>query len=270
VFQSTETQVEALIVALSFAVFVIHTLTRAPANSFFDIRLLMNGNFVAGIVFAFIVGMVLFSTRALMPSMLQGLMHFTALDAGIVMAPSGLGSMLAMMIVGRLIGKIDTRLILAFGFGMTALSLYMMCGYTTELKMSDIIWPGVVQGIGLGFVFVPLSAAAFSTLASSLRPQGTAIYSLMRNIGSSVGIAMVQAFQVANSQTMHQSISDHMTLGNHALTMSRYLQGQGGLMALNIEVTRQASMIAYVDNFWLMLILTLCAMPLLIFMRSKK
>ncbi len=269
-FSSLEIWIEATVAFVGLGFFIIHTLTRPAGQSFLDYRLLFDRNFLSGLLFIFIVGMVLFATRALMPSMLQGLMHYSAMDAGIVTAPSGLGTMLAMVIVGRLVGKVDLRLILAAGFGLTAVSLAMMCQYTLVLSQHDIIWPGVIQGIGMGLVFVPLSAASFATLAGNLRPEGTAIYSLIRNIGSSIGIAMVQALQVANTQTAHEGLANALTPTNSALMQSLYAQGVAGLAALNDEITRQASMIAYVDNFKLMLILTLLAMPLLLLIRQPK
>ncbi|CAL4867660.1 Fatty acid resistance protein FarB [Asticcacaulis sp. MM231] len=269
-FSSSETWIEAIIVFVSLGYFIIHTATRPAGATFLDYRLLYNRNFVTGLLFIFIVGMVLFATRALMPSMLQGLMHYSAMAAGVVTAPSGLGTMLAMLVVGRMVGKVDLRLILAAGFGLTAVSLAWMCTYTIVLSQHDIIWPGIVQGIGMGLVFVPLSAASFATLPANLRPEGTAIYSLMRNIGSSIGIAMVQALQVGNTQSAHAGIAERMTETNSALMSSSYAQTQSGLEGLNNEINRQASMIAYVDNFWLMLILCLLSMPLLLLIAAPK
>ena len=264
-FSSGETWVEAVLVFISLGIFVIHTATRPAGATFFDYRLLYNRNFNTGLLFIFVVGMVLFATRALMPSMLQGLMQYSAITAGIVTAPSGLGTMAAMVIVGRLVGKVDLRLILAAGFGLTAISLAWMCQYTIVLSQHDIIWPGVIQGVGMGLVFVPLSAATFATLPGNLRPEGTAIFSLVRNIGSSIGIAMVQALQVSNTQKAHAGIVDNINPNNPG-----YGDTAAGLTALNGEITRQASMIAYVDNFWLMMILCLLSMPLLLLIRAPK
>ncbi|MFT4077655.1 MAG: DHA2 family efflux MFS transporter permease subunit [Asticcacaulis sp.] len=269
-FSSSETLIEAAICFVSLGFFIIHTATKPAGTTFFNYRLLMNRNFLTGLLFIFVVGMVLFATRALMPSMLQGLMGYTALYAGVITAPSGLGTMLAMMIVGRMVGKVDLRLILGVGFGLTAATLAMMCTYTVDTSKSAIIIPGIIQGFGLGLVFVPLSAATFATLAGDLRPDGTSIYSLVRNIGSSIGIAMVQAFQVSNTQTAHESIAATMNVSNAAFMDSAYAKTASGLAAINAEVTRQASMIAYIDNFWLMMILTLLAMPLLFLIAAPK
>jgi DHA2 family multidrug resistance protein len=271
-FGSTETWIEAITVGVSFLYFAVHTALTPAGKSFFDFRLLKNANCVTGLLFIFLVGMILFSTRALMPSMLQGLMQYPATVAGMVTAPSGVGTMLAMMLVGRLTGKVDTRLLLGFGFALTAFSLWQMTRYTLVLSQSDIIWPGIIQGFGLGFVFVPLSAATFATLAPAMRAEGTAIYSLMRNIGSSIGIALVQTLLVRNTQINHAEIGAHVNYANpgvneQAVSGAYNLASLDGISALNAEITRQAAMIAYVDDYWLMMILTIAAIPLLILMR---
>ncbi len=271
-FSSRETWIEAIVLAMSFSYFLAHTALRPAGKSFFDYRLLKNPNYVTGLLFIFIVGMVLFATRALTPSMLQELMGYPAQVAGLVTAPSGLGTMVAMLIVGRLVGKTDLRLLLVIGFAITAFSLWQMSGYSLTLSESDIVWPGVIQGIGMGFVFVPLSAASFATLSPVMRTEGTAIYSLIRNIGSSIGIALVQTLLVRNTQIAHASLAEHVSYANPALP-DALLASVSGLMnaralaELNGEITRQASMIAYVDDFWLMLILTLMVIPLLLLIR---
>ncbi len=273
-FATRETWIEAVALALSFAYFAAHTAMRPAGQSFFNYRLLKNSNYVTGLLFIFIIGMVLFATRALTPTMLQGLMGYSARIAGLVTAPSGIGTMLAMLVVGKLTGKVDVRILLATGLSITAFSLWQMAGYTLVMGQGDIIWPGVIQGIGLGLVFVPLSAATFATLAPAMRAEGTAIYSLVRNIGSSVGIAMVQALLVRNTQVAHASLVERVSTANinvqEAPVLAAYnLAIPDGLAALNGEITRQASMIAFVDDFWLMLILTLAVIPLVLIIRPS-
>ena len=274
-FASTETWVEALLLAISFAYFIAHTALRPAGKSFFDYRLLKNPNYVTGLLFIAIVGMVLFATRALTPSMLQGLMGYPAAMAGLVTAPSGLGTMLAMLVVGKLVGRVDVRVLLSVGFALTAFSLWQMSQYTLVLSRSDIVWPGIIQGIGLGLVFVPLSTATFATLAPEMRADGTAIYSLVRNIGSSVGIALVQAFLTRNVQVAHSSLTEHINIANPMLqdpTVTA-VYGSGGLAGatlLNAEITRQASMLAYIDDFWMMFLVTLAIIPLLLLIRPPR
>jgi DHA2 family multidrug resistance protein len=270
---STETWVELILTVMAFAYFIGHTLTRPAGESFVDFRLLKNANYVTGLLLIFIVGMVLFATRALMPTMLQGLMGYPAKLAGLVTAPSGLGTMVAMMIVGRLTGKVDFRLLLGVGFAITAFSLWQMMHYTLVLSRSDIVWPGVVQGVGLGLVFVPLSAATFATLSPQMRAEGTALYSLVRNIGSSIGIALVQALLVRNTQIAHASLAAHVNAANPAVRdpASLYdMATQAGPALINNEITRQASMIAYVDDYRLMMLMTMAVIPMLLLIRPPK
>jgi DHA2 family multidrug resistance protein len=141
------------------------------------------------------------------------------------------------------------------------------------LSQSDIVWPGVVQGVGLGLVFVPLSAATFATLSPQMRAEGTALYSLVRNIGSSIGIALVQALLVRNTQIAHASLVTHVTNANPALNDPAGVYSaatQLGAAMIDNDITRQASMIAYVDDYWLMLLLTAGVIPLLLLIRPPK
>jgi DHA2 family multidrug resistance protein len=271
-FASSETWIEAVMLAMSAAYFIAHTALRPAGQSFIDYRLLLNSNYVTGLFLIFIVGMVLFATRALMPTMLQGLMGYPAMLAGLVTAPSGLGTMFAMLVVGKLTGKVDFRLLLGAGFAITAFSLWQMTQYSLVLSQSDIVWPGVIQGIGLGLVFVPLSAATFATLSPQMRAEGTALYSLIRNIGSSIGIALVQTLLVRNTQIAHASLGEHINIANQALAdpAGGASLTDAGAAALNAEITRQASMISYVDDFWLMMLLTCAVIPMLVLIRPPK
>jgi DHA2 family multidrug resistance protein len=261
---------------VAFAFLLAHTMTTRPEKAFFDYRLLKDRNFVTGVFFIFIVGAVLYATRALTPPMLQGLMDYPVATAGLVTAPSGAGTMLAMFVVGKLVGRVDLRLLLLCGFGVTAFSLWQMSGYTLVLSQSDIVWPGLIQGIGLGLVFVPLSAVSFSTLRPEMFAQATSTYSLMRNIGSSIGISAVQTLLVRNTQIAHASLAEKMTYAHLASQLP--INGGAGfnpqsvasLVALNGEVTRQAAMIAYVDDFVVMLAATLLVIPLLLLIRPPK
>jgi DHA2 family multidrug resistance protein len=265
-FASSETWVECSVFVVALAFFAVHTAFSPAGQSFLDYRLLKNRNYVTGLLFIFIVGAVLYATRALTPAMLQSLMDMPVAVVGLLTAPSGMGTMLAMLLVGRLVGRVDLRLLLWVGFGITALSLWQMSGYTLVLSQSDIVWPGVLQGIGLGLIFVPLSTATFATLQPQMFSQGTALYSLMRNIGSSIGISLVQTLLVRNTQVAHASLvatAHTSALGNDYSSLASQLQ-------LNGEITRQASMIAYVDDFRLMLLLTLLVMPLLWLIQAPK
>jgi DHA2 family multidrug resistance protein len=186
------------------------------------------------------------------------------------MAPRGLGTMLAMLLVGRLVQKVDLRAIMALGFGLTAISLHQMTRMTLDMGSSLIVVSGFVQGLGIGFTFVPLSAATFATLAPRLRNDGTPIYSLLRNIGSSVGISIVQALLTEGTARAHAQLAVDVNSANLALqSLPQALNpaSPSGLALLNGEVQRQAAMMAYVGDFRVMMAITLVAVPLLMLIR---
>ena len=269
-FNSVEIRAEAITSLLAFVFFAVHTWT-SPGNSFLNKALLRDRNFIIGIALAFIVGMILYANMALQPSLLQGLMDYPIVFTGIVMAPRGIGTLLAMMVVGRLIHRIDVRAIMALGFALTAFSLYLMTQFTLDMDSTLIVVSGVIQGLGIGFTFVPLSAVAFSTLAPNLRNDGTPIYSLLRNIGASVGISIVQAMLSESTARAHAQLSEAITPYSAAvqnLPPLLSVQSPTGLALLNLEINRQAAMIGYLSDFHLMMWLTLLAMPMILLVRK--
>src|SRR6204780_1042751 len=215
-FSSSETWIEAVVAVIAATYFVAHTVMTPAKESFLDYRLLKNQNYVTGLLFIFIVGLVLYATRALTPTMLENLLGYPVATTGLVTAPTGIGTMLAMLIAGRVIGKVDLRLTLLVGFLISAFALWQMTGYSLDLSEADIIVPGMIQGIGTGLVFVPLSAATFATLSPEMRAQGTSLYSLVRNVGSSIGISLVQTLLIRNTVIAHSSLAERVTAGNSA------------------------------------------------------
>jgi DHA2 family multidrug resistance protein len=178
-----------------------------------------------------------------------------------------------MIIVGRVIGKVDSRPMILLGFGLIALSLWEMSGFTTEVPVSTIVRTGITQGLGLGFVFVPLSTTTFSTLAPKYRNEGTAMFSLMRNIGSSIGISVVVTMLAQNTQINHAAFAAAMTPFRAVLQPPWLPQlwnwhTTAGVVALNGEVTRQAATIAYLNDFTLMMWVSLLAAPLLLLFKK--
>ena len=171
-------------------------------------------NFVAGNLLMFFVGVIMFATLALLPTMLQQSMDYPVATAGLVTAPRGIGTMIAMFLVGRIINLVDIRLLILSGLALTTLSLYQMSGFSLAMDMQPIIVSGLVQGFGLGFVFVPLSTISFATLPRSVLTQGTAIFSLTRNIGSSIGIAILEALFVENTQIVHSRLVEQLRPDN--------------------------------------------------------
>jgi DHA2 family multidrug resistance protein len=243
-------------------------------KSFLDYRLLKNAHYVTGSVFIFIVGMVLFGSRALTPTMLENLLGYPVATTGLVIAPSGLGTMATMMIAGRIMGRVDLRVILFAGLVLTALPLWQMTHYSLDLSQSDIVWPSLLQGMGIGLVFVPLSAATFATLSPGMRAQGTSIYSLVRNVGSSIGISIAQTVLVRSSTTTHAALVEKITHANPAWNNPAVAAAfdparPAAAAALDAVISQQSAMIAYINDFRLMMYLTLAMIPLLFIVGAR-
>jgi DHA2 family multidrug resistance protein len=180
-----------------------------------------------------------------------------------------------MMVVGRLVGKVDTRLLVLTGLALMAWSLHAMTLWNTDVGVADVVWTGVVQGVGLGFIFVPLSTIAFATLAPRYRNEGTAMFSLIRNIGSSVGISLVMTVLGQQTQASHAALADSITPFRDAFRAPGVPQiwdwsTEIGRVALDAEVTRQALTLAYLNDFRFMMYLCVLAVPLLLLLRTPR
>ena len=270
---SREVIAEAVLAGLALYLFVVHMFT--SEHPFIEPGLFRDRNFSVGLVFIFIVGVILLTTAALLPPFLQNLMGYPVVDVGLILAPRGFGTMAAMATVGRLSGKVDPRGMILLGLLLTTLSLWEMTGFTLDVSGWDIVRTGITQGLGLGFIFVPLSTLTFSTLAPHHRNEGTPLFSLMRNIGSSIGISVVVSYLSQRTQINHAVLADHITPFNLALKQAAQAGGYGlnttqGLIAINAEVTRQAATLAYLQDFRLMMLVSLAALPLLLLLRSPR
>jgi MFS transporter, DHA2 family, multidrug resistance protein len=185
--------------------------------------------------------------------------------------------MAAMMVVGRLVGKIDPRLLVGFGLSMTALSLYQMTAFDIGMDYWPLVTSGVVQGFGLGFVFVPLTTVAFQTLDPRLRTEASGLFNLVRNIGSAIGISIMAALLTTNMQVNHADLSTQITLFSQNLpsfgiSALRLTTPSGAQTAAQLDglITQQSLMIAYLDDFKAMFLITLFSLPLLLMLRYKK
>jgi len=253
---------------------IVHTMTTGE-RSFVNRELLKSPNFVAGSLLMFGVGMILSGTLALMPSMMQVLMNYPVFDAGWMMAPRGFGTMLAMFLVARMINRVDNRLFILVGFLLTAASLWQMTGFSLYMGSGPILFAGFAQGFGLGCTFVPLNLLALSGLPHHILTQGTALRALMRMLGGSIGIAILETQLTQNTQIVHSRLMEHLRpdnpLAQAPFLMSPFsLTNPSGIAALNHEVTRQAAMIGYLNDFALMLMVILVSLPLLLLVRVPR
>jgi DHA2 family multidrug resistance protein len=272
-FSSTEIVIETILAGLCLYLFLVHMLSaREP---FLKPALFLNRNFSASTAFIFLVGVVMFATLALMPPMLQDQMNYPVVFTGVVTAPRGLGMLMGVFVVARITSHVDARAIIVFGMLITALSLWQMTQFSLQMGAWPVILSGWVQGVGLGFVYVPLTTVAFATLPATLRTEGTAFFNLVRNIGSSIGIAVVIFLVTRNTQALHASLGEHITPYNidrnpAAIAAHVDAASQKGLAALNAMVTNQGTMVAYIDDFRLMTILTLLTIPFVLLIEKPK
>jgi MFS transporter, DHA2 family, multidrug resistance protein len=272
-FSSGEVMIEGAISLSAFYLLLVHMFTRK--NSFVNPRLFLDRNFAVSMFFIFIIGVTYLASLALMTPYLQTLMGYPVITAGIVMGPRGMGTMASMFIVGRIMGKVDTRILLLFGLGLTAWAMNNMTGWTPDVSQWTIISVGFIQGSGLGFLFVPLTTIAFSTLPAAMRGEGTGLYNLSRNIGSSVGISIVSALLIENIQINHAALGAYVTPFNPAFAVpaTRHMFSPLKLAsraALDGVINQQATIIAYVDDFKLLMLMSLFAMPLVVLLRQPK
>ena len=265
-FGSGEIIIETIIAASAFYLFLVHTYT--AKNPFVRPGMFRDRNFAAGMLFIAIVGLTYYASMALQPPYLQELMNYPVVSAGLVMGPRGIGTMISMLFVGRMVGRVDTRILVVVGLSLTAWSFYQMTGWTPDISQGTIIGVTMVQGFGLGFLFVPLSAATLSTLPMAERAEGAGLFSLSRNMGSSIGISVVNSLLVQNIQANHADIARGVTPVNRAFENPLIAHAwnpltAGGRAALDAVITQQAQIIAYIDDYKFLMIATLVVMPLL-------
>ena len=272
-FNSREVMAEAAVAVAGFWVFGVHVATARGA--ILPTALLRDRNILTGFTFIFLVGMLQVATSALLPPMLEQLYGYPVVTAGLTMAPRGLGTMAGMLIVGRLIGKVDPRAMMLFGMVIVAGSMWWMTGFSPIMGRGPFLWSGLVQGFGIGFIFVPLNTLSFATVAPALRTEASSFYSLLRNLGGAVGVSLSVGVLARQSQIAHADIGGALTpfaLPGADPNIARALGATGDtLMSLaDAAVNAQAAMIAYLDDFTLMAWLSAAVIPLIFLLRTPK
>jgi DHA2 family multidrug resistance protein len=251
-------------------VFIIHCWT--AKNPFIDLAMFKDRNFSTGLLFIFMIGITSFSGLALLPPLLQSLMGYPVIETGMVMAPRGVGTMLSMIVVGRLVGRVDPRWLVLTGLVISAWSLQMMTAFDISMGQGPIMISGVLQGLGLGFVFVPLSTLAFVTTKPEHRVDATSMFSLVRNVGSGVGISMVTTVLAQMSMVNHAELAERVTATSPAAqAIPGLTTGNDQVMSMiDGLISQQAAMLAYLDDFHLMMVVTILSMPIVFLLRSPK
>jgi DHA2 family multidrug resistance protein len=264
-------------VAVSIASFISFIWWEFKANHpLVDLRVFKNRNFTIGLILMTSLAAILYGTTAQLPLFLQTLMGYPALQAGYALAPRGVAAFFTTFMVGRLVGKIRMRWMLCFGFSMLALSSLMLSDINLQVGMPGVVWPSVVNGMAISFIFVPLTTTTMSQLGQAQIGNASGLYNLMRNLGGSIGIAFVTTMLARGAQTHQALMVGHLTatdpafrqqlaaaktmLGHQSDPVTATRQAYNAVYSL---LDQQAHLWAFVDNFYLFGLLALGGIPLI-------
>jgi len=269
------------IAATALVAFIVRELT--VHEPIVDLRVLGDRNFAVGTVMVTVVGMVLYGTTAMLPLFLQTLLGYSAVDAGLAVSPRGLGALLASMTVGRLVGRLDNRLLMTAGFGLMALSGFLFSGMNLDVAMTNVVTTNIVNGFANPLVFIAMSTTSMGTLRNEQMGNATGIYNLMRNTGASIGIAAMTTLLARGAQVHQVELMAHVTPFDPAyrLWLDRTTQdlaprlgavdaGTAALGLLYDTVVRQATLLAYLDNFRRISVLAILCVPLVFLFRKGR
>jgi DHA2 family multidrug resistance protein len=268
-FDSTEIQIEAAVAGCAFWIFLIHSLTaRAPL---FPRDLIRDRNFQTSALFGFFFSTMTFTSFTMLPLMMQGVLGYSAVHAGVLSAPRGVLMLVILQFMGRIDALVDRRMLIATGLVFFFVAFLQMSRFDLSMDGSQIVWATLLQGVGQGILFVPLSTLGFLTIGSHLRADAAAATSFVRNIGGSISVAVFQALTVVNTQTMHTSLASHIGPEVAAAQLLPPLlspETAAGAAALAREIERQALMVAYVNDFRVLAIIALLSIPLVLLIRQ--
>ena len=271
-FGSPEIIIESVLAGIAFYIFVVHSAT--TERPFLEPRLFRDKNFQLGLIFGFINGAIVTLPLVLLPLLLQTLAAYPVIDAGTLMLARGFGVMFGMLVLSRLITRLDPRHILAVGFMCVAASSWAMSGWTLDVLAFDVIWTNFVQGVGSGIMFVPITTLAFTTLSRRHTTEGFSVFFLVFFTGTTVGFAVIFAVLTRTAQISHAVLSEYVNPYNELFRYSfiRELWNPAeanGLAALDAEITRQATMIAYNNSFYATALVSLAMLPLIFLFRTQ-
>lgn len=265
-FDATEVWIYTLIMLSAAWMAIVHF--AAADRPLYDRTLFADRNLVMSSVLMMLLGVVVFAVMALLPPMLQNLFGYDVIETGIMLAPRGLGVLVSMQITSMLIRRgFDARPLIAAGFVICAWSLYLMAHWSLDITQFHLVSTAIIQGVGMGLVLIPLQVTAFSTLPPRLRTDGSSIINLSRSLGASVGISMMAVLLARNIQISHQDLAGDITSSTGDIidfsAIEQYqVVGDAAVRLVDLEINRQAAMIAYLNDFYLIMWLTLLVAPL--------
>ena len=264
-FDSNLLIVTATIIVISFYLFVVHSAT--TEKPFISVGILTDRNYMLGLIFMFLLGVLVLSMNVIMPLFLQNARGYPILTAALVMMPRGLGSLFGLVLAGKLTDRMDPRLQIAIGFASTAYSAYLFSTFTIDVGIWPFIFASFFNGIGIGMIFVPLTAVSFWTLPTHLRTEASTYASLFRNYGSGIGVSIVISVLSRTRQTSYAYMTERTNPYNEVmhepwLPAQWDIYTREGLRLLDAEISRQALAIGFLNDFQLIMIGALISIPL--------
>jgi DHA2 family multidrug resistance protein len=270
-FDSTEIKFEAVMAAACFYLFAVHAST--TKNPFVSPAIFRDRNFMVATMLGFSLGVLIYSAMALIPTMLEDLLGYPTLRVGMVLAPRGIGTLFAMLAVGQLITRVDPRAMVCVGLIVSGLSMYLMSHMSLDADNWLVVSSGVMQGLGSSIIFVPLTTMGFATLPARFRNEGSALSTMVRNMGSSAGIAMVQALTIRNTATVQSRLVEGVRPDNPLMAIRMPgidWNSAGALDQLQQSIIRQATMVSYIDAFWALFLVGVLSAPCVFLLRKPK
>jgi MFS transporter, DHA2 family, multidrug resistance protein len=273
-FTSREIVTEAVFAGLGFYLFLVHA--ASARQPLIRPALFRDVNFTSGVLLMFMVGIFMVSSLALMTPWLQILSQYPVEAAGLIMAPRGFGSLVTTLATGRLASRVDARLLVAIGLVMLCYSYFLMSRWTPDVSEHEIIVAIIIQGGAMGLLFTPIQILAFVTLAPSMRTDGAALFSLLRNLGAAIGVSVASSMLASNAQALHEMIGGTVTPFNRALQAAgpihRWLNPANphGAALLDRIINEQAQIVSYADIYLLLIMTTVPAWLLLFMMRMPQ
>jgi DHA2 family multidrug resistance protein len=271
---ANDIRISAALGVLGIVGFTFYSLRRKE-RALFDVRIFTDRNFAMACLVMAMLGLGMFGTIVIQPILLERLLDYPILTTGIVMAPRGIATAISMMVVGRLVGRIDARLLVGTGMILSALGSHAMTHYSLDINTFWIIWPAMLQGLGMGLIFVPLSTVAYATLARSRMAEAAGLYSLVRTMGSAVGISIVTTLMTRQAQVLWNELGGGLTRFNPAV--QAYLRGlhlnpadPKAVALMAQQIGQQAQMMAMLDVFQVITWSFVVMLPLVFLLRKKK
>jgi DHA2 family multidrug resistance protein len=271
-FESKEIMAYLITFILGFIAFIFYS--RKKQHPFIPIQIFADRNYLISNILIFFVGIILFSSMAAVPQLLQSLAGYDVISAGLLVAPRGIGTLFSMAIVGRLVNKMDTRVLIGFGLSLSTIAYYMLTLINLDAMRTTILYSGIIQGFGFGFIFVPISTLCFSTVAAEFRAQAAAVFSLIRNIGGAVGISII-VFLITYYAKLNHALLAESVISN-SKNMLVYLQHLptknelAQIAIIDMVVTKQAALIGYLNAFKICMLMNIAIIPLVLFLKIGK